>query len=112
MSKREKLTPEEQEQKIEGSFKNLMEQVDKIHRNNREGSIDTRKTYYNAERQFCKFLASEFRLVNVKKLEDVVQRGDLRVVHLLVQHAVSPALLIGDILPHLDEEGVLQRQKL
>ena len=69
MSKREKLTPEEQEQKIEGSFKNLMEQVDKIHRNNREGSIDTRKTYYNAERQFCKFLASEYRLVNVKNIE-------------------------------------------
>ena len=69
MSKKRNLTPEEQEHRIESNFKNLMEQVDKIYRNNREGSIDTRKTYYNAQKQFCKFLASEFRLVNIKNVE-------------------------------------------
>ena len=69
MSKKRNLTPEEQEHRIESNFKNLMEQVDKIYRNNREGSIDTRKTYYNAQKQFCKFIASEFRLVNIKNIE-------------------------------------------
>ena len=35
MSKKRNLTPEEQEHRVESNFKNLMEQVDKIYRDNK-----------------------------------------------------------------------------
>ena len=41
---------------------NLMSQVDKLHRHNRQGSYKTRARYYEAMQRFCRFLAEVYRL--------------------------------------------------
>lgn len=41
---------------------NLMLQVDKFHRHNRQGSYKTRARYYEAMQRFCRFLAEVYRL--------------------------------------------------
>lgn len=43
-------------------YLNLMAQVDKLHRHNRQGSYKTRARYYEAMQQFCRFLTEVFRL--------------------------------------------------
>lgn len=43
-------------------YLNLMLQVDKLHRHNRQGSYQTRARYYEAMQRFCRFLAEAFRL--------------------------------------------------
>lgn len=43
-------------------YLNLMAQVDKLHRHNRQGSYKTRARYYEAMQRFCRFLAEVFRL--------------------------------------------------
>lgn len=43
-------------------YLNLMAQVDKLHRHNRQGSFKTRARYYEAMQRFCRFLADVFRL--------------------------------------------------
>lgn len=43
-------------------YLNLMSQVDKLHRHNRQGSYKTRARYYEAMQRFCRFLAEVFRL--------------------------------------------------
>ena len=43
-------------------YRNLMFQVDKLHRHNRQGSYKTRARYYEAMQRFCRFLAEVYRL--------------------------------------------------
>lgn len=43
-------------------YLNLMFQLDKLHRHNRQGSYKTRARYYEAMQRFCRFLAEVFRL--------------------------------------------------
>lgn len=43
-------------------YLNLMSQVDKLHRHNRQGSYKPRARYYEAMQRFCRFLAEVYRL--------------------------------------------------
>ena len=43
-------------------YHNLLAQVDKLHRHNRQGSYKTRARYYEAMLRFIRFLAEVFRL--------------------------------------------------
>ena len=43
-------------------YLNLMSQVDKLHRHNRQGSYKTRARYYEAMQRFCRFLSEVYRL--------------------------------------------------
>ncbi len=43
-------------------YLNLMAQVDRLHRHNRQGSYKTRARYYEAMQRFCRFLAEVYRL--------------------------------------------------
>lgn len=49
-------------------YLNLMAQVDKLHRHNRQGSYKTRARYYEAMQRFCRFLAEVFRLERLANL--------------------------------------------
>ena len=69
MDEKTKLPPEEAEQKIENIRKNLMTRVYAIYREDRTGSIETRKSYLGAESRFCGFLAEHYRLQNIKNVE-------------------------------------------
>ena len=69
MSNKEKLTPEQQAERTEGLYKNLESQAYKIFKHDRSGSIDTRKPYFAAEKRFCRFLAENYSLQNLKNVE-------------------------------------------
>ena len=47
---------------MSNNYLNLMSQVDKLHRHNRQGSYKTRARYYEAMQRFCRFLAEVYRL--------------------------------------------------
>jgi len=47
---------------IETIYKNLLAQLDRLHRHNRQGSYQTRGRYYDAMKRFCRFLAENYRL--------------------------------------------------
>ncbi len=49
-------------------YENLLLQLDKLRRHNRQGSFRTRQRYYEAMQRFCRFLADEYhveRLANI-----------------------------------------------
>lgn len=41
---------------------NLLLQLDKLRRHNRQGSFKTRERYYEAMKRFCRFLAEQYHL--------------------------------------------------
>lgn len=43
-------------------YENLLSQLDRLHRHNRQGSYKTRARYYEAMQRFCRFLAGRYRL--------------------------------------------------
>lgn len=49
-------------------YKNLLAQLDKLYRHNRQGSFRTRQRYYEAMQRFCRFLADAYRLERLANL--------------------------------------------
>lgn len=47
---------------LSNQYQNLLAQLNKLHRHNRQGSFRTKARYYEAMQRFCRFLADEFRL--------------------------------------------------
>ena len=45
-----------------GIYMNLVAQLDKLARHNRQGSFRTKERYYEAMKRFCRFLAEEYHL--------------------------------------------------
>jgi site-specific recombinase XerD len=43
-------------------YKNLIEQLEKLRKHNRQGSIKTKERYYQAMQRFCRYLAETWRL--------------------------------------------------
>ncbi len=67
-----------------GASKNLLEQLDKLRRHNRQGSFKTKERYYEAMKRFCCFAALRFRLQKLANIsgkhivayvEDMQERG-------------------------------------
>ncbi len=67
-----------------GALKNLLEQLDKLHRHNRQGSFKTKERYYEAMKRFCAFIALRFKLQKLSNIsgkhiiayvEDMQERG-------------------------------------
>lgn len=69
MSNKEKLTPEQISERTEHLCNNLVNQAYKVYRQDRSGSIDTRKPYFAAMKRFCRFLAENYPLQNLKNVE-------------------------------------------
>ena len=51
-----------------GTYQNLIAQLDKVARHNKQGSYKTRERYYEAMQRFCAYLAGEWRL---QKLQNI-----------------------------------------
>ena len=49
-------------------FENLLVQLEKLRRHNRQGSFRTRARYYEAMRRFCRFAAEQYRLERLANL--------------------------------------------
>jgi integrase len=45
-----------------GTTGNLLAQLDKLHRHNRQGSFKTKERYYEAMKRFCNFVSAQFKL--------------------------------------------------
>ena len=45
---------------LSNQYNNLLAQLDKLYRHNRQGSFRTRQRYYEAMQRFCRFLAEEY----------------------------------------------------
>ena len=53
---------------LSNQYNNLLAQLDKLYRHNRQGSFRTRQRYYEAMQRFCRFLAEEYRLERLANL--------------------------------------------
>lgn len=51
-----------------GLYNNLISQLDKLKRHNRQGSIKTKRRYYEAMKRFCRFLADEYHLEKISNI--------------------------------------------
>ena len=61
-----------------GQAQNLIGQLDRLYKHNRQGSYKTRTRYYEAMKRFCVYLADEFHLqklanIGEKHIEDYVE---------------------------------------
>ena len=51
-----------------GSTINLLAQLNKLTRHNRQGSFKTRERYEEAMKRFCRFLAESYRLEKLSNI--------------------------------------------
>jgi site-specific recombinase XerD len=73
-----------------GIYSNLISQLDKLRRHNRQGSIKTKERYYEAMKRFCRFLSVEYRL---EKLSNIASKH----LHAYVEHMKTEELSPGTI---------------
>jgi len=71
-------------------YNNLIEQVNKIFRHNRQGSFKTKERYLESMKRFCKFLAEKYRL---EKLANIAPKH----IYAYVEHMQSIGLSASTI---------------
>ncbi len=75
-------------------YLNLMFQVDKLHRHNRQGSYKTRARYYEAMQRFCRFLAEVYRL---ERLANIAPKHIYAYVAYLQEQGKSASTIKTDL---------------
>ena len=75
-------------------YLNLMFQVDKLHRHNRQGSYKTRARYYEAMQRFCRFLAEAYRL---ERLANIAPKHIYAYVSCLQEQEKSASTIKTDL---------------
>lgn len=75
-------------------YRNLLAQVDKLHRHNRQGSYQTRARYYEAMQRFCRFLAEVFRL---ERLANIAPKHIYAYVAYLQEQGKSASTIKTDL---------------
>ena len=75
-------------------YLNLMFQVDKLHRHNRQGSYKTRARYYEAMQRFCRFLAEVYRL---ERLANIAPKHIYAYVSCLQEQEKSASTIKTDL---------------
>jgi len=53
-----------------GAAGNLLAQLDKLQRHNRQGSFKTKERYYEAMKRFCRFVSERFNLQKLANISD------------------------------------------
>lgn len=71
-------------------YQNLLSQLDKLYRHNRQGSFKTKERYYEAMKRFCRFLAETYRL---EKLANIGPKH----IHAYVDHMKAKGLSASTI---------------
>lgn len=56
--------------KTSGTTGNLLAQLDKLHKHNRQGSYKTKERYYEAMKRFCLFASGQFRLQKLANISE------------------------------------------
>lgn len=81
-------------QREENIYNNLKNQIDKIHRHNRQGSYETRRRYYQANDRFCRFLATEF---GVQKFENISNKHLDAYIFNMQERNLAPATIKNEL---------------
>jgi len=74
--------------------KNLIEQLNKLFKHNRQGSIKTKERYYQAMQRFCRYLAEEWRL---QKLANVAPKHIAGYADFLKQNGKAASTIKTDL---------------
>lgn len=75
-------------------YQNLLTQLDKLHRHNRQGSFRTKQRYYEAMQRFCRFLAERYRL---ERLANVAPKHIYAYVAYLQEQEKSASTIKTDL---------------
>jgi len=75
-------------------YENLISQLEKLRRHNRQGSIKTKERYYQAMQRFCKYLAAEWRL---QKLSNIAPKHIEGYAEFLKQNNKSASTIKTDL---------------
>lgn len=75
-------------------FDNLVTQLDKLARHNRQGSFRTRQRYYEAVLRFCRFLAGRYRL---ERLANIAPKHIFAYVEFLQAGGKAPSTIKTDL---------------
>ena len=75
-------------------FENLVTQLDRLARHNRQGSFRTRQRYYEAMLRFCRFLAGRYRL---ERLANVAPKHVFAYVEFLQAGGKAPSTIKTDL---------------
>ena len=75
-------------------YENLLSQLDRLHRHNRQGSYKTRARYYEAMQRFCRFLADRYRL---ERLANIAPKHIYAYVMYLQDSGRAPSTIKTDL---------------
>lgn len=75
-------------------YENLMAQVERLHRHNRQGSFRTRQRYFEAMQRLCRFLAEVYRL---ERLANLAPKHIFAYVEKLQREEKSPSTIKTDL---------------
>lgn len=75
-------------------YQNLLTQLDKLHRHNRQGSFRTKQRYYEAMQRFCRFLAERYRL---ERLANIAPKHIYAYVSYLQEQEKSASTIKTDL---------------
>lgn len=75
-------------------FENLVTQLDKLARHNRQGSFRTRQRYYEAMLRFCRFLAGRYKL---ERLANIAPKHVFAYVEFLQAGGKAPSTIKTDL---------------
>ena len=75
-------------------FDNLVTQLDKLARHNRQGSFRTRQRYYEAMLRFCRFLAGRYKL---ERLANIAPKHIFAYVEFLQASGKAPSTIKTDL---------------
>ncbi len=75
-------------------YENLLFQLDKLRRHNRQGSFRTRQRYYEAMQRFCRFLADEY---HVERLANIAPKHIFAYVTYLQEKGRSASTIKTDL---------------
>lgn len=75
-------------------FENLLSQLERLRRHNRQGSFRTRARYYEAMKRFCRFAAEQYRL---ERLANLAPKHIYAYVDFLKASGKSPSTIKTDL---------------
>lgn len=75
-------------------YQNLLTQLDKLHRHNRQGSFRTKQRYYEAMQRFCRFLVEQYRL---ERLANIAPKHIYTYVSYLQEQEKSASTIKTDL---------------
>ena len=88
--------------RTKGNYQPLLDQLNKLVKHNRQGSLQTKRRYYEAMKRFCYFLADEYHL---QKLANISGKHLTAYVLRMQEDSKSPSTIKTDLAYRLLQEN-------